>query len=315
MTRFITLVQRRLPPGTTHGAAIFMSDATILSRFTGGVQVHGLYMSLGNIDKSVWENISEGAWMLIAYIPKSNFHKTMLTMKHLPKAQQSLLVNLLNRRLFHRCMDIITRPFRCTEPHEVVDPEGNTRSVLYDLAVYGADLEEQCMLTGIEGKSCPHCKAKGEDLGKPGCSCSCSSSQILADIKKTLSDFHRVNRWPPEPLEFLKNGKVYGLNGVHKPFWRNLPHFDISTVLSPDLLHGYHKFFFDHIHKWNLTGLGADEYDTRLKAQIPTPGEASFPKGVSKLKQLAGKDHRALERVHVAVVAHAPVAEIGGGSN
>jgi hypothetical protein len=49
----LNLVQRKLPPGVVRGAAIFMSDATILSWFTGGVQVHALYMSLGNIDKSV----------------------------------------------------------------------------------------------------------------------------------------------------------------------------------------------------------------------------------------------------------------------
>jgi hypothetical protein len=47
------LVQRKLPPGMVCGAAIFMSDTTILSWFTGGVQVHALYMSLGNIDKSI----------------------------------------------------------------------------------------------------------------------------------------------------------------------------------------------------------------------------------------------------------------------
>lgn len=60
----------KLPPGVTRGAAILMSDATILLRFTGGVQVHALYLSLGNIDKSVREDISKGAWMLLAYIPK-----------------------------------------------------------------------------------------------------------------------------------------------------------------------------------------------------------------------------------------------------
>ncbi|CUA74203.1 hypothetical protein RSOLAG22IIIB_11042 [Rhizoctonia solani] len=41
-----------------------------------------------------------------------------------------------------------------------------------------------------------------------------------------------------------------------------------------------------------------------------------FPKGVSSLKQLAGKDHRALQWLHVPVVAHAPNADQGGvGSN
>jgi hypothetical protein len=78
-----------------------MSDSTILSKYTGGVQAHGLYMSLGNIDKSVREDISQGAWMLVAFIPKSNFEKTRATMGHLSKAEKTNLSNLLNRRLFH----------------------------------------------------------------------------------------------------------------------------------------------------------------------------------------------------------------------
>lgn len=168
-----------------------MSDATILSRFTGGIQVHALYISL---------------------------------------------VNLLNRRLFHRCLDIILRPFRVTEPHEAVDPEGIVRSMLYDLGVYGADLEEQCMIACVERNSCPHCASKGEDLGlPPGCRCARSSNQTMADIKRTLSTFHRTHHRQPDPLEFLKASKKFGLNGVHKPFWRNLPDFDIARVLSPDL--------------------------------------------------------------------------------
>lgn len=142
-----------------------MSDATILSRFTGGVQVHVLYMSLGNIDKSVREDISKGSWMLLAYIPKSNFEKTIAATKNLSKEKQTNLINLLNRRLFHRCLDIILGPFRVTKPHKVMDPDGVTRSVLYDLAVYGANLEEQYMIAGIEHNSCPHCLTKGEELG------------------------------------------------------------------------------------------------------------------------------------------------------
>jgi hypothetical protein len=197
-----------------------MSDATLLSRFTGGVQVHTLYMSLGNIDKSVQEDINQGAWMLLAYIPKSSFEKTLAATKGLSKEKQSTLVNLLNRRLFHRCLDIILRPFRITKPHEVMDPEGNTRLVLYDLAAYGANLEEQCMIAGVECNTCPHCGAKGEAHRLAhNCQRTRSSSQIMDNIKRTLRDFNYAKRRQPNPLEFLKEGKHFGLNGVHKPFW------------------------------------------------------------------------------------------------
>lgn len=112
-----------------------------------------------------------------------------------------------------------------------------------------------------------------------------SSASILEDIRTTLKDFNKVEGRNPTVLEFLEAGKEHGLNGVHKPFWRRLPGFDICTALSPDMLHGVHKMFFDHIQRWNVNGLGSDEFDTRLKAQIPVPGERMFPQGVAKLQQ------------------------------
>jgi hypothetical protein len=82
----------------------------------------------------------------------------MASMQHLLQAQRALLMNLLNRQLFHWCMEIITWPFCHVELHEVMDPEGNVRSVVYDIAAYGGDLEEQCMVTAIECNSCLHCQ-------------------------------------------------------------------------------------------------------------------------------------------------------------
>ncbi|KAG9079471.1 hypothetical protein FRC06_007708 [Ceratobasidium sp. 370] len=77
--------QRTLPLGTTLGAGILMSDATQLSMFTGDVSVHGVYMSLGNIDKDIRADISKGAWLLVAIIPKSKWSKTLAALPNLTK--------------------------------------------------------------------------------------------------------------------------------------------------------------------------------------------------------------------------------------
>jgi hypothetical protein len=225
--------------------------------------------------------------------------------------ERGQVVSTLNRRLFHRCMEIITRPFRRTTPHTVTDPDGYTRLVQYELAAYGADLEEQYDIAAISCTTCPQCLAKGKTLGQ-GCHHLRSSKLILRNISQVNEEFHNIYGRNPDWLEFLKAGKNYDLCGVDKPFWRSLPNFDICQVLSPDLLHGAHKMFFDHIHKWNLTRLGAHEYDTRLKVQVPMTGQRKWPNGVSKLKQLSGKDHQALERVHLALVANGPEPVDGG---
>ncbi|QRV74692.1 hypothetical protein RhiJN_02707 [Ceratobasidium sp. AG-Ba] len=304
------LRQRVLPPGTTFGGAIFMSDATTLTQHTGDVSAHGVYMSLANIDKSIRAEISSGAWLLIGIIPKSNWNKTLANRKDLSDKRRAELISMLNRRLFHYCMEIITRPFRRTEPVEVLDWEGNMRLVLFELCIYGADLEEQCHISGISRNACPNGGSKGKTLGQLDCPDTRTSQAILERIKKVEEDWNTANGTFPNFEQFLDAGKKYDLNGVQRPFWRLLPNFDISRVLSPDLLHGFHKAFGDHVDKWNRNALGNTEYDTRLKAQIPVPGERTFKEGATKLKQLSVRDNKALGRVHIPIIANS-----GGGAN
>jgi hypothetical protein len=52
-----------------------------------------------------------------------------------------------------------------------------------------------------------------------------------------------------------------GLNGVHQPFWGNWGNADPSIFLTPDALHVWHKFFFDHPLKWIINIMGGEELD------------------------------------------------------
>ncbi|KAG8684415.1 hypothetical protein FRC11_012148, partial [Ceratobasidium sp. 423] len=109
------------------------------------------------------------------------------------------------------------------------------------------------------------------------------------------------------PYEFSLTAGKYRLGDVEFPFWAELPFIDICQVLSVDLLHGFHKFFYDHPFKWNMNSLGEDEIDVRMKAQVPYAGSRVFPKGVSHISQMSGKEHQALATVHLSVVANTPV--------
>jgi hypothetical protein len=136
---------------------LLASDATQLTTHSGDVAAHALYMSLANLDKSTRASTSANGWILVAYIPKSKFQHAMAALEHRPQAVRKKLLGVLNHRLFHRCMEVITQPLRRTEPHLVVDPEGNLRSVLYELSGYIADLEEQWLIARLGKQTCLHC--------------------------------------------------------------------------------------------------------------------------------------------------------------
>jgi hypothetical protein len=230
----------------------------------------------------------------------------MAKLEHRPKAVRTKLLGMLNRRLFHRCMEIITRPLRRTQPHNVVDPEGNKRSVLYELTAYIADLEEQWMIAGLGGSSCPHCECDPSHLGDAESRPLRTHADILDKIQMIKRDYKAAWKRPPSLEDFMNLAGEYHLNGVDKPFWRSLPRLNIFEVLSPDLLHGYHKFFYDHIFKFNLTGMGREEYDARMHSQMCFAGDRNFLHGVSHISQMTGIEHRMLERTHLAIVANAP---------
>ncbi|KAG8777229.1 hypothetical protein FRC12_000491 [Ceratobasidium sp. 428] len=297
--------QETLPRGTTYGGIFMASDATILSTHSGDVAAHAVYMTLANLDQSVRASTSEDAWVLVAYIPKSKFQHAMSSMEHRPKAVRTKLLGVLNRRLFHRCMSIITRPLRRTEPHDVVDPEGNIRSVLYELTGYIADLEEQWLVAGLGGQTCPHCSSHTTHLGDVECGPSRDPDNVLKTIKKIKEDYKKAWKRSPSLEEFVNLAGEHHLNGVDKPFWKSLrPRLDIFHVLSPDLLHGFHKY--DHIFRFNRTGMGQDEYDARLLSQVHYSGDRTFLHGVSHISQMTGNEHWLLERTHLPIVAEAP---------
>ena len=95
------------------------------------------------------------------------------------------------------------------------------------------------------------------------------------------------------------------LKNVVEPFWQDLPHSDIFRCFTPDMLHELHKGVFgDHLLKWCISILGAEEVDRRLKCLPRHPKLRHFPRGISVISQWNGAEYREVEKVFVGVCPH-----------
>ena len=118
------------------------------------------------------------------------------------------------------------------------------------------------------------------------------------DVEETLQTLlkHQQGRNPPKFED-------EGLRAVYQPFWAKLPHCDIFSSFTPDLLHQLHKGVFkDHLMKWCATIIGEKELDSRFKATNSYPGLRHFKKGISSVSQWTGTEHKEMEKVLLGIV-------------
>ena len=105
------------------------------------------------------------------------------------------------------------------------------------------------------------------------------------------------------PAEF----KAHSLHTIN-PFWKDLPHCDIFSGITLDLLHQLHKGVFkDHIVSWATAAMdgGENEVDCRFRAMSPHPSLRHFKKGISLTRQWTGTEHKNMEKVLLRVLAGA----------
>ncbi|KAH8109742.1 hypothetical protein DFH11DRAFT_1515182 [Phellopilus nigrolimitatus] len=119
-------VQDNVGAGETLGLVMLGSDKTHLTNHQGDKECHCVYISCGNILKSLRTKASGHCWLMIAQIPVAKFHEQELQ-------------GLLSNRLYHECMDIVTATMKkCSAvPERMADPSGNIRLTRLLLALVG----------------------------------------------------------------------------------------------------------------------------------------------------------------------------------
>lgn len=176
----------------------------------------------------------------------------------------------------------------------MVCADGCVRKVHPILAAYIADHPEQCLIVNVKENHCPRGTVKPDERGDP-------SECFLRHVGDTLEALH-LHQQGFNPAKFEQEG----LRPVYEPFWSDLPHCDIFSCITPDILHQLHKGVFkDHLVSWCMALVGEDELDRRFKAIPNLPGLRHFKNGISHVSQWTGTEHKEMQKIFVGILAGA----------
>ncbi|KAJ7601568.1 hypothetical protein DFH06DRAFT_1153865 [Mycena polygramma] len=288
--------QKEIPKGHALGGCIITSDETHITNMTGNKHAHPVLLSTALIDAWFRMKASFHAFLLLMLIPIVKFRESDAEVK-----------GVLKSRMFHAMMDFVLEPLKVAAKvgKMMADPVGNLRIFHTVIAAYIVDTPEACMIAIVASKSSPVTTATniqlGDDFRHP--------VRTRAYTMKLLHDIEGPEGLDLRPwkdlVAYIKAAKERGLNGVHRPFWQDWFLAEPSVFLTPEILHHWCRFSWDHIVKWAMNAVGKAEIDFRFALLRWHTGMRKFVGGISKAKQVTGKEQRDILRYLLAVIAGA----------
>jgi hypothetical protein len=263
-------LQDALPNGTTLLGVILSSNKTHITQ-VGNHQAHPLLISLANISADVRRKGSTNSYLLLALLPVPKF-----------TYPNKRLHGVLADRLLHQVISTVVKPLKKASElgRMMSDPLGNLKHGFTPLIAYITVTPEQCVITCVTSNTSAVFMAVSAQFGDPiRCTPHTPSKtrrQLILVKRKTrllnLSSYFQACR-------------KQQLNGVSSPFWLNWPLAELSSFITPEALHQFFKFFWDHVRKWCSRMLEADELDFWFSLLQTCSGYWHFPDGITTLKQ------------------------------
>ncbi|KAH7910711.1 hypothetical protein BJ138DRAFT_1087120 [Hygrophoropsis aurantiaca] len=280
-----------IPQDHSFVGVIAASDKTPLTIGTGNKEMHPLLISIANIHASVRMKATSHSFALAAYLPIPKF-------LNVSKPVQTVL----SARVYHFAVSIVMKNLKIAsaEGRIMSDPTGNLRMVHTPLVSWIADYPEQLLIACVTSKNSPISIATARQFGDAFAHTPRRRQHTLDIIETACSDCD-----PCDIPAFHKTCQGLRLNGVVAPFWADWSDACPSLFLTPDALHQWHKFYFDHPLQWTINIIGGKELDRRLSSIQPRTGTRHWANGVSTLKQCTGREHRDLEKLLPVVAAGA----------
>lgn len=249
--------------------------------FSGDKTAYPVYLTIGNIPKSIRRKPSQHAQILLAYLPTDPLDGAELSED---------AARVARARLFHYVMSIVMEPLKAAarDGVDMTSGDGAIRHCHPIPACYVADYPEQCLVTCVRyGRTCPGCKARWEDLGE---------NKDAADWEPRLQRRslrtmkHATQLRTATKIEEVL--KLHGLNDVPEPFWRDFAHTEIHRAITPDILHQLYQGLVKHLVSWITNLVGATELDARFRCLPPTHGVRLFSSGITGLTMVSGNEHK-----------------------
>ncbi|KAN0134256.1 hypothetical protein V8E53_008028 [Lactarius tabidus] len=275
-------------PGATVIPVIISSDKTQLTLFCGK-SAYPVYLTIGNIPKNICCKPSHHAQILLTYIPTTKLKGITNKAGH-----RCAIANL-----YHSCMQVILGPITAVGKTGItmMSGDGIWQWCHPIFALFVGDYPEQVLVTCTYNGRCLKCLVPPDQLG--------SSARF------PLCDYNKVR-----DIYSLSNGDAHVFHlACHKadqkpvfcPFWEFLPLTNVFVLIMPDILHQLLQGVFKQLMAWLLVTFGPLVIDAHCRSIPPNHHITIFPKGISWLSHVTGKEHKNMSHILFGLVMDLPV--------
>ena len=248
-----------------------------------------IYMTIGNIPKSIHRKPLQLAQILIGYIPTTKL--LGLTNK---SGRRRAVANL-----FHACMCDVLQPIVVPGESGVAMKSGDGvwRRCHPIFANFIGDYPEQALVTCTFSGQCPKCNISPGDLGEYQTFSPCLH-QLAIDTYHLADEEVRV---------FHAACTNAGLKPVYRPFWESLPFADIFVSITPDILHQLLQGMMKHLINWLVSVFGPTEIDACSRTMPPNHNIMFFAKGITCLSHVSGHEHKKMCSLLLGLIVDLPI--------
>jgi hypothetical protein len=105
-------------------------------------------------------------------------------------------------------------------------------------------------------------------------------------------------------ISFTRRAKRLDSSQFTTHFWQTLPFADVFQSITPDILHQLLQGIVRHIVTWlsSPTVFGSNAINTRCRVLPPNHSIGAFPKGITTLSRVSGKEHKDMCRILLGLI-------------